>query len=97
MLMRSILTQAKPGDLWLGDRNFCTAPIILGVIERQAHFLIREHAANPNPRVLSKLRRIDTGVPYQQAVSIEDEKGNSHRLRRIELHLKTATEDGEKV
>ena len=100
VLMRSILTQAKPGDLWLGDRNFCTAPIILGVIEREAHFLIREHAANPNPRVLSKLRRIgriDTGVVYQKAVSIEDEKGKSHRLRRIELHLKTATEDGEKV
>lgn len=100
LLMQSILTQAKPGDLWLGDRNFCTAPIILGVIERKAHFLIREHAANPNPRVLSKLRRIgrvDTGVVYQQAVSIEDEKGNTHRLRRIEVWLKTATEDGEKV
>ncbi|EQD61854.1 hypothetical protein B2A_03086, partial [mine drainage metagenome] len=55
------------------------------MIERKAHFLIREHAANPNPRVLSKLRRIgrvDTGVVYQQAVSIEDEKGNTHRLRR---------------
>jgi IS4 transposase len=100
LLMHSILTQAVPGDLWLGDRNFCTAPIILGVIERKAHFLIREHAANPNPRVLSKLRRIgpiETGTVYQQTVSIEDDKKNSHRLRRIELHLQTATEDGEKI
>lgn len=32
LLMQAILTKAAAGDLWLGDRNFCTAPIILGVI-----------------------------------------------------------------
>lgn len=99
-LMHSILTQAVPGELWLGDRNFCTAPIILGVIEREAHFLIREHAANPNPRVLTPLRRIgriETGTVYQQSVGIEDEKGITHRLRRIEVRLKTPTEDGERI
>ncbi len=100
LLMQSILTQAVPGELWLADRNFCTAPIILGMIERGTHFLIREHAANPNPAVVSKLRhigRVETGSVYQQTVSIEDGNGVTHRLRRIEVHLKTATEDGEKI
>lgn len=100
LLMQSILPRAVPGELWLADRNFCTAPIILGMIERGTHFLIREHAANPNPDVVSKLRRIgrvETGTVYQQIVSIEDENGVSHRLRRIEVHLETATEDGETI
>lgn len=100
LLMQAILTKAVRGDLWLGDRNFCTAPIILGVIQRESHFLIREHAANPNPRVLTALRRIgdiETGTVYQQSVSIEDEKGVSHRLRRIEVRLKTPTQDDERI
>jgi len=100
LLMQSILTKAVPGDLWLGDRNFCTAPIILGMIERASHFLIREHAANPNPRMLTALRRIariDTGSVYQQTVSIEDPHGVAHRLRRIEVRLTTPTEDGERI
>jgi IS4 transposase len=100
LLMQSILTRAVPGELWLADRNFCTAPIILGMIERQTHFLIREHAANPNPAVVSKLRhigRVETGTVYQQTVSIEDGNGVTHRLRRIEVHLKTATDDGAKI
>jgi IS4 transposase len=100
LLMQSILTRAVPGELWLADRNFCTAPIILGLIRRETHFLIREHAANPNPVVVSKLRRIgqiETGTVYEQTVGIEDDNAVSHRLRRIEVHLKTATEDGERI
>lgn len=100
LLMQAILTKAAAGDLWLGDRNLCTAPIILGVIERGSHFLLREHAANPNPDVLTPLRlmgRIETGTVYQQTVSIEDEQGVTHRLRRIEVRLKTPTEDGERI
>lgn len=100
LLMREVLPRAMPGELWIGDRNLCTAPIILGFIERGAYFLVREHAANPNPQELSKLKRIgriETGTVYQQFVSIEDEKGVAHRFRRIEIRLSTPTEDGETV
>jgi hypothetical protein len=38
LLMQSILTQTRPGDLWRGDRNFCTTPIILGMTQRETHF-----------------------------------------------------------
>jgi IS4 transposase len=100
VIMQELMDRVMAGELWIADRNFCCAPILLGLMERGAHFLVREHGANPNPRVESKLRRIgriETGVVYQQIVSIKDEDGVVHRLRRIEVHLETPTEDGDMV
>ena len=98
VLMKTIMNTAQVGDLWMADRNFCTGPILCGLMERGAHFLIREHALNPNPRALSRARRIgriETGTVYQQCVCFEDEQGVSHTLRRVELRLNEPTEDGE--
>ena len=100
VLMRTIVQTAAKGDLWIGDRNFSTSGILCGFIEREAHFLIREQGRNPNPRELSRARRIGripTGTLYEQLVSIEDEHGVCHMLRRIELRLNEPTENGEKV
>jgi IS4 transposase len=100
LIMQSLLPRATKGELWIADRNFCCAPIILGFIEREAYFLVREHAINPNPKVESKLRslgRVETGRLYEQAVSIKDEDGVVHRFRRIELHLDKETEDGDTI
>jgi IS4 transposase len=100
VIMQELLDHDMAGELWIADRNFCCAPIILGLIERGAHFLIREHGANPNPKEVTKLRRlgrIETGVVYEQIVSIEDDDGVVHRLRRIEVRLDTPTEDGDMV
>ena len=100
VLMKEILETATVGDLWIADRNFCTGPILCGLLQRGANFLIREHGVNPNPQELSTLRkigRIETGIVYEQEVSIEDEHGELHKLRRIELHLNECTEDGDRV
>jgi IS4 transposase len=100
LIMQELLPTATKGDLWIADRNFCCAPILLGFIERDAYFLVREHAINPNPKVEGKLKSIgpvETGRVYEQAVSIEDEKEVVHRFRRIELHLHKKTEDGDKI
>jgi IS4 transposase len=100
VLMKQILETATQGDLWLADRNFCTSAILCGFISKQANFLIREHAANPNPEVLSTLRcagRVETGNVYEQWVGVEDEHGKLHKLRRIELHLDEHTEGGDRV
>jgi hypothetical protein len=98
--MKELLTTAEPGELWLADRNFCTGPVLCGLLERRSHFLIREHAANPNPTVVSTLKRvgrIETGVVYEQTVSLEAPDGTLHPLRRIELRLDEPTEDGARV
>jgi IS4 transposase len=100
LIMQFLLPRAMQGQLWLADRNFCCAPILLGFIERGAYFLVREHAANPNPKEESKLQRIgnvETGVVYEQMVSITDKEGVVHKLRRIEIHLEGPTEDGDMV
>jgi IS4 transposase len=100
MLMKELIAKAVKGELWIADRNFCTGPVLCGLIERESHFLIREHAANPNPTEVSKLKkigRIETGLVYEQTVSIEGESGKVHLLRRIELHLDEPTEDGDRV
>jgi hypothetical protein len=98
--MSAVVETAAKGDLWIGDRNLCTGRILCGFIEREAHFLIREHGRNPNPGELSRARRvgrIPTGTVYEQLVSLEDEHGVCHTLRRIELRLNEPTEDGEQV
>ena len=103
MLMSALISSAQAGDLWIADRNFCTRAILCGLIERGAHFLIREHGSSPNPTEVSTLKRIgrvETGMLYEQSVSIIEplgEKPVTHRLRRIELHLDESTEDGERV
>jgi IS4 transposase len=103
MLMNALMSSVQAGDLWIADRNFCTRAILCGLIEHGAHFLIREHGANPNPTEVSKLKRIgriETGTLYEQTVSIIErlgEKQVTRCLRRIELHLDEPTEDGERV
>lgn len=102
MLMSVLISSAQAGDLWIADRNFCTRAILCGLLERGAHFLIREHGASPNPTEVSALKRIgrvETGMLYEQSVIVEPlgEKPVTHRLRRIELHLDESTEDGERV
>ena len=97
-LMQPLLAAARPGDLWIGDRNFCTRPILCGWHHQGASFLIREHGANPNPSARDKPRMIgktDTGTVFEQSVSIDDGAGSPVVLRRIELRLDKPTEDGE--
>jgi hypothetical protein len=46
-LFPEVLTLVQPNDLWLADRNFCTADYLTGRANRQAFFLIRHHAGSP--------------------------------------------------
>jgi IS4 transposase len=99
-LMGPLLAAARAGDLWMGDRNFCTRPILCGWHQQGSSFLVREHGANPNPRERHKPRRIgkiDTGTVFEQSVSIDDDAGSPVLLRRIELRLNQPTEDGQMI
>jgi IS4 transposase len=99
-LMQPLLAAARPGDLWMGDRNFCTRPILCGWHQQGSSFLVREHGANPNPSARDKPRmigKIDTGTVFEQSVSINDDDGAPVLLRRIELRLIKPTEDGQMI
>jgi DDE family transposase len=45
-LFAEVLALVGPNDLWLADRNFCTADYLTGLADRQAFFLIRHHASS---------------------------------------------------
>src|SRR5512143_1440489 len=40
-----ILGLVGPGELWLGDRNFCPTPLLFGVAARGGSFVIRQHGS----------------------------------------------------
>ncbi|GLC94389.1 hypothetical protein Tamer19_37970 [Cupriavidus sp. TA19] len=98
--METLLESAQPGELWIADRNFSTRAILAGWQQRGSAFLVREHGRNPSPSELEPARemgRVETGLVYEQAVSILDDSNTPLVLRHFELHLDGATEDGDTV
>lgn len=99
-LMGPLLAASGIGELWMTDRNFCTRPTLCGWHRKGSSFLVREHGRNPNPRELGRAKKAgktDTGIVFEQPVSIDDDDGIPVQLRRIELRLNKPTEDGEMV
>jgi IS4 transposase len=100
-LLARALQAATAGDLWIGDRHFCTAPAIRLATARGAAVLFREHGAHPNPAPTGprrKVGRVATGIVYEEPVQIPataEEPALS--LRRIEVVLDEPTTDGDTV
>jgi IS4 transposase len=100
-VVQPLLAEARPGQLWIFDRNFSTSSVLLALHRRGAAVLVREHALTPNPKVLSPLRsigRCETGTVFEQRVQLVPADGSDPvELRRVELHLDKPTQDGETV
>jgi IS4 transposase len=98
-LLAPLLAASQPRELWIGDRLFCTRAAIQSAHARGAAVLFRETKVNPNPAPIGRRRRIgriETGVVYEQRVTIPTEDGTGKlELRRIELVLDKPTTDGE--
>jgi IS4 transposase len=90
-----LLGSARPGELWIADRHFCTGTVLEGWASARAGFIVREHARHPRlvgQGEWGKCGRAATGLVREQAVQV---KGQAAPWRRIELALDTPTEDGE--
>lgn len=100
-LLPVALAAAQKGELWIGDRHFCTASAIRFAGERGAAVLFREHGAHPNPTSTGAKRQVGrgpTGVVYEEPVELPATKeAPALILRRIEIRLDTPTTDGNKV
>jgi hypothetical protein len=98
-LFNDILPLVESGDLWIDDRNFCTTDLTLGIVRRQACFLVRQHAANLHWELVgdrTRRGRIETGKVYEQAIRLHDPKtGETLVVRRITVELIEPTRDGE--
>jgi hypothetical protein len=96
-LVDPILDLVQKDSLWVADRNFCFQRFLLGIAQKLGFFVIREHAGL-NYKVSSKLRKqgwSESGEILEQTIVIAEEDGTKHRVRRIVVQLKKATEDGD--
>jgi hypothetical protein len=95
-LLGPIVAAAQPNDLYLADRNFCVLAFLFALAQRQACFAIRQHANLPiaSAGTLRKRGRTETGVVFEQAITLHSGDRNLH-ARRIVIHLDTPTRDGD--
>lgn len=97
-LLRAVLTTVQAGELWLGDRNFCTTDFIQGLVERAAAGLVRAHKGLPWMPLepLTERGRIATGGVAEQRVRLGGaDKTEGLELRRIRIALEQPTRAGE--
>ena len=93
--------QAQQGQVWLADRHFCTRTLLQGWEQRQACFIVREHARHPR---LGKTGPWNDAVPTEtgqvreQAIELAATKDAAvvpQPWRRIEIQLQAPTESGD--
>lgn len=92
-----VLDSMQAGEVWMGDRNFCTSLFLFQTAANQAYFVIRQHATNVRWEATGERRKVgrtETGVVYQQRVDLLDGYGGRLSVRRITIKLDRPTEDG---
>jgi IS4 transposase len=97
-LLPQVLETVRINDVWIDDRNFCTADFLLGIKKRGAYFITRQHSQSPRCELLGKRTRVgrcETGMVYEQALKIFHPDGRSATIRRITVELDEPTRDGE--
>jgi IS4 transposase len=97
-LLMDVLDSMQPGQVWIADRNFCTALFVFQTIANKAYFIIRQHRSNVRWQAAGERRKVgrtESGVVYQQRVELIDDWGNRRSARRITIRLDHPTEDGD--
>jgi hypothetical protein len=92
-----VLAVVKPNQIWIGDRNFCTAEFLTTIAERTAYFAIRQHGSLGWKEVseLKAKGQTDTGDIFEQEVEI-CYQGKTLKCRRVVVKLFKPTRDQEK-
>ncbi len=96
-LFVKLLEKVQPRQCWIADSDFSTCDFMLGMAQRKAYFLVRQHGALRG-ELLGRRRhlgRIDTGVVYQQQLRVTHSDGRSMLVRRITVELNEPTRDGD--
>ena len=96
-MTQEILALVRRNDVWIADRNFCTAALLSGVVERKAYYIIRQHAnmAICSEGARRRCGRSDTGDVFEQTVQLKDASGGVMKARRIVIRLNKPTRDGD--
>ncbi len=91
-----MLETVEAGELWIGDRNFCTTELLFSIESQQAFFLVRQHQNLPwtAESELVWVGHTDGGEVFEQ-IGVVSYEGQSCRCRRVVVQLEQATRDGE--
>lgn len=95
-LLGPIIAAAEANDVYIADRNFCTLGFLFGLANRDAHFVIRQHANLPiaSCGTLRSRGRTETGAVFEQPITLRLDDAEL-RARRIVVRLDEATRDGD--
>ncbi len=93
-LFNQVLAQVQAQQVWIADRNFCTAGFLRTIIQQSAFFVIRQHGGLGYEPVseLHPVGLCGTGTVFEQQVEIVHE-GQTFRCRRIVVKLTRPTRD----
>lgn len=97
-LTPAIIELVEQRDIWVADRNFCTAPLLSGIAKRGGGFVIRQHAKMTisSAGTLRHRGSSATGEVFEQSVTVcRGEGGDGLRIRRVVLRLERSTRDGD--
>jgi hypothetical protein len=97
-LMLRLLEIARAGECWIADRDFTTCPLLFGLHDREACFIIRQHAILKGVPVGLRRRvgRVATGAIYEQGLRVTNRDGREMVVRRISIVLDQPTRDGDR-
>ncbi|MEM8604030.1 MAG: transposase [Cyanobacteria bacterium P01_H01_bin.121] len=95
-LFPDVLQTVQTGQLWLADRNMCTVEFLLGIVQRQADFVIREHKNLPQQAVreLQFVGRIKGGELWEQPIEMTKAE-QCLPLRRLVLRFDKPNRHGD--
>jgi len=97
-LLGQVLGTIRSGEVWIADRNSCTTGFLFGIARRSGFFVIRQHKVTLHIELVGDRRscgRTETGMVFEQEVSLSEEGGEVLRGRRITVELDQPTRDGE--
>lgn len=96
-LSAKLLELVNANDVWLADRNFCTSNLLFGIAKRDSFYVIRHHASMrmASAGTLKKVGRTDTGVVFEQEVTITGPDDKPMVARRVVIRLDKPTRDGD--
>lgn len=96
-VLPEVIPSVCPGDLWIGDRNFCTTGFVFGIVKRRGCFLFRQHASTlvwEKETKPKKIGRCPTGLLSAQKLYLQ-QGDEVVVVRRITLVLDEPTRAGE--
>lgn len=98
-LLHEVVPTIKANQLWIADRNFCTFDFLHSIVGAGAFFIIRQHGnmVCHEEGPWETHCESETGTVMEQRVVVRGTHGRELHLRRIAVHLKQKTRDGDMV